>query len=102
MMCSMSVFSQENDDVPSLKDSTKKVVQFSGIITEGDSLYGIAGAAVISLNSGTGTNSNLMGYFSFPVFEGDSIVVAALGYKKRYFFHLRLNILFLVLDNHHN
>lgn len=85
MLCFGTVFSQGNDDVPSTQDSVKKVVQFSGIITEGDSLYGISGAAIVSMNSGTGTNSNLMGYFSFPVFEGDSIVVAALGYKKRYF-----------------
>lgn len=69
----------------SVKDSIplKKVIQFSGIITEGDSLYGVSGAAVISLNSGTGANTNLMGYFSMPVFEGDSIIVAAFGYKKR-------------------
>lgn len=69
------------------KDSSfqKKVVQFSGIITEGDSLYGVSGAAIISLNSGTGANSNMMGYFSMPVFEGDSILVAAFGFKKKYF-----------------
>ena len=70
-----------------LEDTTalRKVIQFSGIITEGDSLYGVSGAAVISLNANTGTNTNLMGYFSMPVFEGDSIIVAAFGYKKRTF-----------------
>jgi hypothetical protein len=60
------------------------VIQFSGIITHSDSLYGIAGAAIISLSSGAGVNSNLMGYFSIPVFAGDSILVACLGFKKRY------------------
>jgi hypothetical protein len=61
-----------------------KVIQFSGVVAEGDSLFGIPGAAVISLKSGTGTNTNLMGYFSLPVFEGDSVLIACLGYKKRY------------------
>lgn len=62
----------------------KKVIQFSGIVTEGDSLFGVPGAAIISLSSGTGANTNMMGYFSLPVFEGDSILIAAFGYKKRY------------------
>lgn len=66
-------------------DSVKKVIQFSGIITEGDSLYGIPGAAVISLSSGVGVNSNMMGYFSMPVFEGDSVLIAAIGFRKRSF-----------------
>ena len=79
------IFGQNEAAEVVVEDTTKEVIQFSGIVAEGDSLYGIAGAAIISLNSGTGANSNLMGYFSFPVFEGDSIVVAALGYKKRYF-----------------
>ncbi len=61
----------------------KKVIQFSGIVAEGDSLYGIPGAAIICLSSNTGANSNMMGYFSLPVFEGDSILIAAFGYKKR-------------------
>lgn len=82
---SASCFAQEGVGESSVSDSVEKVIQFSGIVAEGDSLYGVAGAAVISLNSSTGTNSNLMGYFSMPVFEGDSIVVAALGYKKKYF-----------------
>ena len=67
-----------------VENTSKKVVQFSGIITEGDSLYGISGAAIISLNSGTGANTNMMGYFSLPVFEGDSILIAAFGFKKRF------------------
>ena len=67
-----------------VENTSKKVVQFSGIITEGDSLYGISGAAIISLNSGTGANTNMMGYFSLPVFEGDSILIGAFGFKKKF------------------
>lgn len=76
LMLSGMVFSQTS------QDTLPKVIQFSGIITEGDSLYGISGAAVIQKSSGRGTSTNLMGYFSIPVLEGDSIIIAALGYKK--------------------
>jgi hypothetical protein len=72
-----TILAQENNPL-------KKVIQFSGIVTEGDSLFGVPGAAIISLKSGTGANTNMMGYFSLPVFEGDSILIAAFGYKKRY------------------
>ncbi len=60
-------------------------VQLSGLVVEGDSLLSIPGAYVFVPETGRGTSSNLLGYFSFPVLPGDSVVVAAVGFKKESF-----------------
>lgn len=57
------------------------VVQFSGIVASGDSLYGVPGVTVYVPKAGRGTVTNEYGYFSMPVLAGDSVVVRALGYK---------------------
>ena len=60
----------------------RKVVQFTGLVVEGDSMLAIPGAFVFVPSSGRGASTNLLGYFSFPVNAGDTVVVAAVGYKK--------------------
>lgn len=61
----------------------RRVVQFTGIVTQGDSLFGIGGAAVYVPKVGRGTITNDYGYFSLPVLAGDSIIVRALGFRNR-------------------
>ncbi len=61
----------------------KRIVQFTGIVTQGDSLFGIAGAAVYVPKAARGTLTNEYGYFSLPVLAGDSIIVRALGFRNR-------------------
>jgi len=58
-----------------------KVVQFSGIVASGDSLYGVPGVTIFVPKAGRGTISNDYGYFSLPLLAGDSVVIRALGYK---------------------
>lgn len=58
-----------------------KVVQFSGIVASGDSLYGVAGVTVYVPKAGRGTITNDYGYFSMPVLAGDSVVIRAVGYR---------------------
>ncbi len=62
-----------------------KPIQLSGLVVEGDSLLSIPGAFVFVPETGRGTSTNLLGYFSFPVLPGDSVVVAAVGFKKESF-----------------
>jgi len=62
------------------KDSPE-VVQFSGVVVTSDSTDGIPGVHIYVPKGGRGTTTNPYGYFSFPVLEGDSIVVRAVGYK---------------------
>ena len=64
-----------------------KVVQFSGIVATGDSLYGVPGVTVYVPKAGRGTITNDFGYFSLAVLAGDSIVVRAVGYQ-----HLTIKI----------
>lgn len=62
----------------------KRVVQLTGFVTVGDSLYGVAGVTVYVPKTSRGTQSNQYGFFSVPVLTGDSVVFSALGYKKQY------------------
>jgi hypothetical protein len=61
----------------------KKVIQFSGLIVGGDSLYGIPGVTIYVPAAGRGTYSNSVGYFSMPALVGDSVVIKAFGYSDR-------------------
>jgi len=58
-----------------------KVVQFSGIVASGDSLYGVPGVTILVPKAGRGTITNDYGYFSLPLLAGDSVVIRAIGYK---------------------
>jgi CarboxypepD_reg-like domain len=58
-----------------------QVIQFSGLVTSGDSLYGVAGVTVYVPKAGRGTITNDYGYFSMPVLAGDSVVIRAIGYQ---------------------
>lgn len=62
----------------------KRVVQLSGFVATGDSLYGLAGAGVYVPGTTRGTYTNQYGYFSMPVLAGDSVLFNALGFKSQY------------------
>lgn len=66
-----------------LAQQTSKVVQVSGLVVNGDSLFGVPGVAVYVPKSGRGTTTNYVGYFSLPVLTGDSIVINSIGFKAR-------------------
>ncbi|WP_241738923.1 carboxypeptidase-like regulatory domain-containing protein [Pontibacter beigongshangensis] len=61
-----------------------RVVQLSGFVALGDSLYGVAAVSVYVPGTNRGTFTNEYGFFSLPVLAGDSIVFSGLGYKKQY------------------
>ncbi|WP_439880326.1 carboxypeptidase-like regulatory domain-containing protein [Pontibacter sp. MBLB2868] len=62
----------------------QRVVQLSGFVATGDSLYGVAGVSVYVPGTSRGTQTNQYGFFSVPVLTGDSVLFSALGYKKQY------------------
>ncbi|WP_224744102.1 carboxypeptidase-like regulatory domain-containing protein [Pontibacter aquaedesilientis] len=62
----------------------KRVVQLTGFVTIGDSLYGVAGVNVYVPKTSRGAQTNAYGFFSVPVLTGDSVVFSAIGYKKQY------------------
>lgn len=61
----------------------KHIIQLSGIIVGEDSLSGAPGVHVYVPKAGRGTTTNILGYFSMPVLENDSVVISAIGYKKQ-------------------
>ncbi len=64
------------------QDDKRDVIQFSGVVSTADTLMGIMGAHVYVPKGGRGTTTNYYGYFSFPVLEGDSLVISVVGYHK--------------------
>ena len=64
------------------QEEKRDVIQFSGVVANQDTIAGIVGAHVYVPKRGWGTTTNYYGYFSFPVLEGDSVVISAVGYQK--------------------
>jgi len=62
----------------------QRVVQLSGFVATGDSLYGVAGVSVYVPGTSRGTQTNQYGFFSLPVLSGDSVLFSALGFKRQY------------------
>lgn len=65
------------------QNSPARVIQVSGLVVGGDSLYGIPGVHVYIPKAGRGTVTSAVGYFSMPVLQGDSIVIRSMGYKEK-------------------
>jgi hypothetical protein len=71
--------------VDSMWGSRHRVIQLSGLVVSGDSSYGVPGVSVYVPKAGRGAITSNVGYFSFPVISGDSVVVKSLGYKEKNF-----------------
>ncbi len=71
------LFAQDN--------STKHVVQFSGMVLSSDSLEVLPYAVIYDKSNGMGTYSNYAGFFTFAAAEGDSITFSYVGFRKKLF-----------------
>lgn len=67
------------------QDGKRDLLQFSGVVVEGDSLRPIPYASIIVQNSYRGTVSDYFGYFSFVAQEGDTIEFSAIGFNSAFF-----------------
>jgi hypothetical protein len=63
-------------------DSTKKIIQFSGIVVDSDSLTPLPYVAIVVRHSERGVYSNVKGYYSLVVQPKDTIDFFALGYHR--------------------
>lgn len=61
------------------------IVKFSGIVVGEDSTNGLPGVSIFIPKAGRGTFTNEYGYFSLPTLVGDSVVISAIGYRKRHY-----------------
>jgi hypothetical protein len=62
-----------------------RVIQFSGLVVNGDSLYGVPGVSVYVPLAGRGAITSSVGYFSFPLLVGDSVLIRTIGFKDKSF-----------------
>jgi hypothetical protein len=66
-------------------DDSRKLIQFSGVVVEKDSLKPVPYTIIIIKNKKRGTVCDYFGFFSFVAQERDTIEFSAVGYKKGYF-----------------
>ena len=64
------------------QDDARDLIQFSGIVVDGDSLKPLPFTTVIIKNSRRGTIADFYGFFSFVAQKNDTIEFSSLGYKK--------------------
>lgn len=62
----------------------QKAIIFTGIVVAGKSTERLPGAYIFIPKAGKGALTTNAGYFSIPVFPGDSIVFSYVGYKTQY------------------
>lgn len=67
------------------QDGKHDLVQFSGVVVEGDSLKPIPYTSIIVQNGYRGTVSDYFGYFSFVAQEGDTLEFSAIGFNSAFF-----------------
>jgi len=63
----------------------RELVQFSGVVVEGDSLRPVPYTSIIVKRSSRGTVSDYFGYFSFVAQEQDTIEFSAIGFNNAVF-----------------
>ncbi|GAB2782103.1 hypothetical protein GCM10027275_27430 [Rhabdobacter roseus] len=62
----------------------QKAIIFTGVVVAGGNSERLPGAYIFIPKAGKGTLADHVGYFSIPVFPGDSIVYTYVGYKTQY------------------
>lgn len=67
------------------QDDEKNVIQFTGLVVEGDSMYGLPFVHVYVPNTPRGAITSNYGYFSMAVYAGDSVIFDMIGYKDEHF-----------------
>lgn len=65
--------------------NARQLIQFSGVVVEGDSLKPVPFTGIVIHNTNRGTISDYYGYFSFVAQAGDTIDFVSMGYKKSSF-----------------
>jgi hypothetical protein len=70
----------------SQNDTTaKEIIQFSGVILDGDSLQPVPFTTIIVSQTNKGTTADVNGIFSFVAQEGDSIKFSSIGFKDAFY-----------------
>ncbi len=65
--------------------SSRRVIQFTGLLLTGDSLKPLPYASVWVKNTARGTTTDHYGFFSIPVYEHDTLRFSSVGYNDVYY-----------------
>lgn len=74
-------FAQQNVKWQESGVNSKGLIQFSGVVVEGDSLRPVPYTSIIVKNTNRGTISDYYGYFSFVAQKSDTIEFSAIGFN---------------------
>lgn len=67
------------------QEKTVKLIQFSGVVVDADSLQPLPFTSIYIRHSQHGTIADYSGYFSLVAGKGDTIVFSEVGYVRSYF-----------------
>lgn len=81
----LPLFASAQKKTVAWQDGKHDLVQFSGVVVEGDSLRPIPYTSIIVQNGYRGTVSDYFGYFSFVAQEGDTLEFSAIGFQSAFF-----------------
>lgn len=62
---------------------SRRVIQFSGVIIDQETLEPLIGVHIFSPRYGKGSTTDYFGKYSFAIKEGDSLLVTTVGYEKK-------------------
>jgi hypothetical protein len=82
IFCSLlfTCFSRLNSSAQTIPDTTRNIIQFSGLVVDRDSLNPLPFVAVVVRGTQRGVFGNATGYYSIAVQEKDTLDFYALGY----------------------
>lgn len=77
----ISVFAQQKNAKIESKGKENNLIQFSGVVVEGENLHPVPYTSIIVRNTHRGTISDYFGYFSFVAKKNDTIEFSAIGFS---------------------
>ncbi len=80
LFAAFQTFSWAQEETPQ-----REIIQFSGVILDGDSLQPVPFTTIMVMQRNTGTTADANGIFSFAAQTGDSIRFSSVGFKDSYF-----------------
>lgn len=81
MLVTCALSAQQNVKWQDSGVNSKGLIQFSGVVVEGDSLRPVPYTSIIVKNTNRGTISDYYGYFSFVAQKSDTIEFSAIGFN---------------------
>ena len=76
-----SIFAQQRKPNKDLDKKGHNLIQFSGVVVEGNNLQPVPYASILIKDKNRGTISDYFGYFSFVAQESDTIEFSAIGFS---------------------